>query len=181
MLQFLLPAALSAAYGLAQGGKKDPSTQGMEFMNDRLEKMLSGELYPGYNYYDFSMRDKVPSLGSLQALLSGNQSRAAGQAGAGAAGQAMSMGMANPFASAQRASNNVYQGYANQFANLPQQQFQMQGDANQFDWNRLMQIFGAQTGNFGNMSPTFGDNLARSLTVGTMSSLLQGLGNSMGK
>ena len=154
-----MAGGLSGLLSKATGGGGSP---------ERWEEMLSGQLWPGYNYFDFNMRDKVPSLGSLNSLLQGNQSRAAGQAGAGAAGQAMSMGLSNPFASAQRASNNVYQGYADQFAQLPQMQFGMAGQASEMDWNRLMQILMAQQGkdmqtrgpNFGE---TVGANIASSL------------------
>jgi len=143
------------------------------FGSDRFEKMLSGELWPGYNYFDFNMRDKVPSLGMLNSLLMGNTSRMAGQAGAGAAGQAMSMGLSNPFAASQRASNNVYQGAAGQFANLPMQQFGMASQASNQDWNRLMQVLMAQMGLLQGQQPTFGEQLGGSAFMGGTDALFK--------
>lgn len=102
-----------------------------------------GKYDPNYDINTYKTQGL--DLSALMRLLSGNQSRAVGDAGRLAGAQAAAGGM-NPYAATQHAQSGIYNSYADKFADAPMQAFQSQLGANQSNFGNLYQLLALKMG-----------------------------------
>lgn len=100
-----------------------------------INSLLQGIVQHGY------YKTSPLTLQMLQNYLSGNQQRAAGQAGQFAGAYAASKGY-SPYAYSQHAQGDVYNQYADKFAQLPGMAFQSQLGANQQNFGMMATLLG---------------------------------------
>jgi hypothetical protein len=128
-----------------------------------INSLLQGITQHGY------FKTSPLTLQMLQNYLQGNEQRAVGQAGSLAGGYASARGF-NPYAYAQHATANVYNDYADKFAQLPMLAFQSQLSANHQNLGNILDLLAQRASGLSGQfqQEQSGFNLGRDLVPGLL-------------